>query len=96
MLEAVTGGEAHVTPHLNDFFYLAHWHDPDDGFVNLESQDMGADDDTASMISVVKRGNHENTSPTGALISEAVRRAPQTAAIMPLISCLGYQPARTT
>ncbi|KAL8358187.1 hypothetical protein RB598_002793 [Gaeumannomyces tritici] len=37
-LEAQSGGRAHVTPHLNDHFYIAHWHDPEDGFVNLEEQ----------------------------------------------------------
>ena len=36
---ATSGGQARVTPHLNDFFYLAHWHDADeDGFVNLDEE----------------------------------------------------------
>ncbi|KAL7625789.1 hypothetical protein AAE478_005012 [Parahypoxylon ruwenzoriense] len=25
--------------HLNDFFYVAHWHDPEDGFAHLEEQE---------------------------------------------------------
>lgn len=29
---ASSGGRARLTPHLNDFFYVAHWHDPTDGF----------------------------------------------------------------
>ena len=71
VLGATSGGRAHVTPHLNDFFYLAHWHDPADGFDYLdewttEDDDHAADssyaagggDDAASTISstsVVKR-----------------------------------------
>lgn len=30
------GGTTRLNPHLNDFFYIAHWHDPEDGFVNLD------------------------------------------------------------
>lgn len=39
-LEARSGGRARVTPHLNDHFYIAHWHDPEDGFVNLEEEEQ--------------------------------------------------------
>lgn len=60
VLGAPSGGRAHVTPHLNDFFYLAHWHDADaDGFDYLDaSDDDGAadssyadEDDGASTMS---------------------------------------------
>jgi hypothetical protein len=57
-LAARSGGEARVTPHLNDFLYLAHWHDPEDGFVNLEEgyeHSVGGDAETASTESVVVR-----------------------------------------
>ncbi|KAF3359311.1 hypothetical protein VDGD_01438 [Verticillium dahliae] len=59
-LGAQTGGHARVTPHLNDFLYLAHWHDPDLGFANLdEGFEATAGDDggseTGSMESVVKK-----------------------------------------
>ncbi|RYP77136.1 hypothetical protein DL771_001426 [Monosporascus sp. 5C6A] len=35
-----------LTPHLNDFFYIAHWHDPEDGFAHLEERgwEDGGDD----------------------------------------------------
>lgn len=35
-----TGGGARggLTPHLNDLLYLAHWHDPEDGFANLDGE----------------------------------------------------------
>ncbi|PSR79115.1 hypothetical protein BD289DRAFT_415970 [Coniella lustricola] len=36
VLGAESGGEARVTAHLNDFFYIAHWVDPDEeGFMHL-------------------------------------------------------------
>ncbi|KAK3937652.1 hypothetical protein QBC46DRAFT_392073 [Diplogelasinospora grovesii] len=57
---AESGGQAHVTPHLNDFFYIAHWHDPEDGFANLDELDNDLEDDgasTHSSRSVVKRSS---------------------------------------
>lgn len=56
------GAAAKVTEHLNDFFYLSHWHDPEDGFARLYEQqqqqsrhddddDDGGYDDGASMRS---------------------------------------------
>ncbi|KAI5461485.1 hypothetical protein BGZ63DRAFT_385953 [Mariannaea sp. PMI_226] len=70
VLEAASGGEARVTPHLNDFLYIAYWHDPDDGFVNLEEADAGDGADTASTGSVVKRGTVEEISTAPPLILE--------------------------
>lgn len=36
---AASGGQSRVTPHLNDFFYLAHWHDTEeDGFPYLDEE----------------------------------------------------------
>ncbi|KAF4337182.1 hypothetical protein FBEOM_8939 [Fusarium beomiforme] len=70
VLEAASGGEARVTAHLNDFLYIAYWHDPEDGFVNLEEDD-GNDADTASTGSVVKRGHGEETSSDPPLIVES-------------------------
>lgn len=68
VLGAESGGEARVTPHLNDFFYVAHWVDPDEeGFAHLDSdnesslaspnRDRGDGDDASitSITSVVKR-----------------------------------------
>ncbi|TPX17279.1 uncharacterized protein E0L32_012246 [Thyridium curvatum] len=47
-------GGGRLAPHLNDFFYVGHWHDPEDGFANLE--DDGEEAETASTGSVVKKG----------------------------------------
>lgn len=70
VLGAASGGEAHVTAHLNDFFAIAHWHNPDDGYVNLDESEgrSDADDETASTESVVKK----DTSPSTALVSDIV------------------------
>lgn len=70
VLEAASGGEAHVTAHLNDFLYIAYWHNPEDGFVNLEEHDVGDGADTASTGSVVKRGTGETSSSSPPLILE--------------------------
>merc|ERR1712000_47206 len=53
VLGAESGGEARVGRHLNDFFFLGHWHDIEDGYVNLEEL-SDDDDDTVSTGSVVK------------------------------------------
>ncbi|OAA72513.1 hypothetical protein ISF_01586 [Cordyceps fumosorosea ARSEF 2679] len=59
VLAAARGGRARVTPHLNDFLAIAHWHDPGHGLVNLEEQQAAEspypDDDAASTGSIVKR-----------------------------------------
>lgn len=71
---AASGGEAHVTPHLNDFFSIAHWHNPDDGYVNLdesEGRNNDPESETASTESVVKKASDDST-PSTALISDIV------------------------
>ena len=40
---APSGGQARVVNHLNDYLYLAHWHDPEDGFAHLDEA-WGVDD----------------------------------------------------
>ncbi|KAH6611327.1 hypothetical protein Trco_001347 [Trichoderma cornu-damae] len=73
VLGAASGGQARVTPHLNDFFSIAHWHSPEDGYVNLDESEGRAngDDETASTESVVKRAS-DDTTPSTALISDVV------------------------
>ncbi|KAG6038519.1 hypothetical protein E4U41_004136 [Claviceps citrina] len=77
---SVPGQAPHLTRHLNDFFALAHWHDPrDDGSVNLE-RERGGGEGTASVDdgSVVKREQEEEKgeeedmadSPSSAFISD--------------------------
>ncbi|AEO62628.1 uncharacterized protein THITE_2107016 [Thermothielavioides terrestris NRRL 8126] len=70
LVGAPSSGQARVTPHLNDFLYLSHWHDPDeDGFPYLDEElgrqnpDDELDDDgasTTSSTSVVKVKRHSS------------------------------------
>ena len=65
LVGANSGGEARVTPHLNDFFYIGHWHDPDeDGFPHLEGEldEDGIRNDDAS-------NNGDNNDADGRSIS---------------------------
>lgn len=59
VLAASSGGQAHVTAHLNDFLAIAHWHDPEDGFVNLEE----AADSTPGRSSASKSRVTQDVSP---------------------------------
>ncbi|KAM3518460.1 hypothetical protein NHJ13051_008166 [Beauveria bassiana] len=74
VLEAPSGGRARVTPHLNDFLAMAHWHDPEHGYVNLEEEqqqdDASPDDDSASTGSIIKRSCAQRPSAAPALISK--------------------------
>ncbi|KAI1395926.1 hypothetical protein F4819DRAFT_476889 [Hypoxylon fuscum] len=36
--ESGHGAKGGLVSHLNDFFYVSHWHDPEDGFAHLEEQ----------------------------------------------------------
>lgn len=89
VLEAEAPGKGErVTPHLNDFFSLAHWHDPDQAFVNIDEED---EVERGSAESVNRR--HDSNS---VLIPESVRLASQ----IPLESKVltgrtGNQPSRT-
>ncbi|KAI1092273.1 hypothetical protein F5B19DRAFT_454744 [Rostrohypoxylon terebratum] len=48
-----SGGAGRLVSHLNDLFYVSHWHDPEDGFAHLEEQEeeersRGEDDNEGS------------------------------------------------
>ena len=75
MLGAESGGAARVTTHLNDFFFLAHWHDAEDGFPYLEEEGWGGDSETSSTESVVRRSTGDLNGGLDAepLLSEGVR-----------------------
>ncbi|EDN91116.1 hypothetical protein SS1G_00519 [Sclerotinia sclerotiorum 1980 UF-70] len=54
-IAAIAGGQGpRLTKHLNDYMFISHVHDPQDGFPNLE--DLFTDD-TTSTLSVVKRSS---------------------------------------
>ncbi|KAI1436005.1 hypothetical protein GGR50DRAFT_262588 [Xylaria sp. CBS 124048] len=46
VLGSENAGRARLTKHLNNHFYISHWHDPEDGFARLdEGQDGSSDSD---------------------------------------------------
>ncbi|XXH00769.1 hypothetical protein Hte_007120 [Hypoxylon texense] len=63
------GGNGLVS-HLNDFFYVSHWHDPEDGFVHLEEEQEEHEEDS---IYEYGRGGGETASLDSA--SSVVRRS---------------------
>ena len=44
----------------NDHLFISHYHDPEDGFNNLEEGSEWIDDDRASLDSVVRRSIAQN------------------------------------
>ncbi|MCJ1394802.1 hypothetical protein MMC18_007682 [Xylographa bjoerkii] len=44
-----------LVKHLNDYVFLSHYHDPEDGFTNIEEGSEWIEDDRASLSSVVHR-----------------------------------------
>jgi hypothetical protein len=67
----LAGGEGpRLTKHLNDYMFISHFHDPEDGFPNLED----IYDDESSISSVVKKSPSQEPDVTSdARISAAVR-----------------------
>ena len=67
----LAGGEGpRLTKHLNDYMFISHFHDPEDGFPNLE--DMY--DDGKSISSVVKKSpKHEPDAFLWSRITASVR-----------------------
>ena len=56
----LAGGEGpRLTKHLNDYMFISHFHDPDDGFPNLED----TYDDGDSISSVVKKSPRHEPNP---------------------------------
>ena len=68
----VAGGEGpRLTKHLNDHMFISHFHDPEDGFPNLEE----LDDDGDSISSVVRKKaiNDQIKVASAPIFSAAVR-----------------------
>lgn len=102
LVGAASGDEARVTPHLNDFFYLSHWHDPEEhGFPyldeeldrhtgNADNNPLDDDDDAASTTSdasVVKVTRHSSlTTATARTSTPHPPPAPPPPNTTPLLS----------
>lgn len=72
VLGAESGGEARVTPHLNDFFYVSHWVDPDEeGFAHLDGDDESS---LASSYDEVHKGQGSDDTASLASTASVVKR----------------------
>ncbi|KAI0009014.1 hypothetical protein F4779DRAFT_405482 [Xylariaceae sp. FL0662B] len=84
---AVLAASARLTPHLNDVFYLAHRHDPEDGFAHLEEEEEEEEEEgEADEDEGEKRdtGNRRGGGwDTGSLSSDTsvLRRTPTTTSV---------------
>jgi hypothetical protein len=68
----IAGGEGpRLTKHLNDHMFISHFHDPEDGFPNLED----LENDGASISSVVRKKaiDEQIEAATDPLLSASVR-----------------------
>ncbi|KAI1738509.1 hypothetical protein F4680DRAFT_425114 [Xylaria scruposa] len=43
VLASESAGQARLTKHLNDHFYISHWQDPEDGFPHLDQDEDGTE-----------------------------------------------------
>ncbi|KAI1452145.1 hypothetical protein F4805DRAFT_448596 [Annulohypoxylon moriforme] len=73
-----SGGAARLVSHLNDLFYVSHWHDPEDGFAHLEEEEemeryRGGERDN--------RGNDNNNDDGDRGEKEKDRRANSTSSL---------------
>jgi hypothetical protein len=68
----VAGGEGpRLTKHLNDYMFISHFHDPEDGFPNLE--DLGDDGDSISSVVRKKAINDKMKAASAPIFSASVR-----------------------
>ncbi|KAF2972604.1 hypothetical protein GQX73_g1036 [Xylaria multiplex] len=44
VLGSESAGQARLTKHLNDHFYISHWQDPEDGFAHVDEEGEGDED----------------------------------------------------
>lgn len=69
----VAGGEGpRLTKHLNDHMFISHFHDPEDGFPNLE--DLGNDGDSISSVVRKKALNDQMKAASAPIFSASVRQ----------------------
>ncbi|KAI0810652.1 hypothetical protein GGR55DRAFT_644831 [Xylaria sp. FL0064] len=43
-LGSESAGQARLTKHLNDHFYISHWQDPEDGFAHMDDEEDGEEE----------------------------------------------------
>ncbi|MCJ1457669.1 hypothetical protein MMC28_008038 [Mycoblastus sanguinarius] len=68
-----SSADPRLVHHLNDQIFISHYHDPEDGFANLEQGSEWVEDDRASLSSVVRRSAVQGPTSLGrpSLFAEA-------------------------
>ena len=73
LLEDTSASQARVNKHLNDFFFVSHWHTSADGFVNLEEQEAQREEiDNDATPSTTEKAWKAKDAVKATLITEAV------------------------
>ncbi|KAI0883251.1 uncharacterized protein GGS22DRAFT_168235 [Annulohypoxylon maeteangense] len=78
-----SGGAARLVSHLNDLFYVSHWHDPEDGFAHLDEEEEAGRYRAGNASGEKERyaGDDDDggrTTDSASASSVVVRRDPQT------------------
>ncbi|KAI1753474.1 hypothetical protein F4782DRAFT_496472 [Xylaria castorea] len=63
VLRSESAGQARLTKHLNDHFYISHWQDPEDGFPHLDEDEDGKEEEDSHADSNII-GHISNTDRT--------------------------------
>lgn len=89
----VAGGEGpRLTKHLNDHMFISHFHDPEDGFPNLED----LDNDWDSISSVVRKKviNDQIMAASAPIFSASVRECSTSTMEVACLHKIGYRSPR--
>ncbi|KAI0408238.1 hypothetical protein F4802DRAFT_458713 [Xylaria palmicola] len=103
LLVAVLGsegaGQARLTKHLNDHFYISHWQDPEDGFPHLNEDederngDVDANDNPDRNLSGAREDDDEDTASQASSASVVRRtlgsKTPSTPLPSPAVAATG-------
>lgn len=68
------GTRSGLVSHLNDYFYVSHWHDPEDGFVHLEDEEEDEEEDDEPETSYAEVADGADTASLDSA-SSVVRRS---------------------
>jgi len=89
----LAGGEGpRLTKHLNDHMFISHFHDPEDGFPNLE--DLGNDGDSISSVVKKKVINDQIMAASAPIFSATVRECSTCTMEVASLHKTGYRSPR--
>ncbi|KAI1104899.1 hypothetical protein F4804DRAFT_169913 [Jackrogersella minutella] len=72
-----SGGAARMVSHLNDLFYVSHWHDPEDGFAHLDEEEPDEYGDWGGNRGG-KGGEPDSEDSTSSVVRRNVAESPRT------------------